>query len=178
MVMDNKGQITALLVWMALAFITVLFFAVWVYGFNIVTNKISGIDTAIGSNETVGSIGTSTFGKINSQQTTGLHILAFVMIFMSAISILISHFIIKSHPVFFVVYLFVIIGAVMGATLISNVYEGLMDSGVLATTLEGFSGASFIMLNLPLWVITIGIFGSIFLFAGILRDSGAGGSVV
>ena len=176
--MDKKAQITAILVWMAIAFITVLFFAVWVYGFNIVTEKISGIDTQIGVNETVGSIGTSTFGKINSQQTTGLHFLAFAMIFMSAISILISHFVIKAHPVFFVVYLFVIIGAVMGATLISNVYEGLMNSGVLATTLDGFSGASFIMLNLPLWVITIGIFGSIFLFAGIIRDSGAGGSVV
>ena len=176
--MDSKGQITAILVWMALAFITVLFFAVWVYGFNIVTEKITGIDTKVGGNETIGSIGTQTFGKINSQQTTGLHFLAFVMIFMSAISIIISHFIIKAHPVFFVVYLFVIIGAVMGSTLISNVYEGLLDQGVLSSTLEGFSGASFIMLNLPLWVVTIGIFGSIFLFAGIIRDSGAGGSVV
>ena len=169
MEINKKGQATAILLWLALAFITVIFFAVWVFGFNLITEKISGMD---------GSIGDDTFGVINTHQTRGLHLLAFVMIFISGISILITNFIVRSHPVFFIVHIFITIGAVMGSVLLSNTYEKLMNSGTIGATLTDFTAASFIMLNLPLWVVTIGIFGGIFLFAGILRDSGAGGSIV
>jgi len=178
MEINKKGQATAILLWLALAFITVIFFAVWVFGFNLITEKISGMDGIIGDDTTIGSIGDQTFGVINTHQTRGLHLLAFVMIFISGISILVTNFIVRSHPVFFVVHLFITIGAVIGSVLLSNTYEKLMNSGTIGSTLTDFTAASFIMLNLPLWVVTIGIFGAIFLFAGILRDSGAGGSIV
>jgi hypothetical protein len=176
--MNKQGQATAILVWLALAFITIMFFGVWVFGFNLITEKISGIDAVVGDDTTIGSIGDDTFGVINTHQTRGLHLLAFVMIFISGISILITNFITKAHPVFFVVHLFITIAAVIGSVILSNTYEKLMNSGTIGATLTDFTAASFIMLNLPLWVVTIGIFGAIFLFAGILRDSGAGGSIV
>ena len=176
--MNKQGQATAILVWLALAFITIMFFGVWVFGFNLITEKISGMDAVVGTDTTIGSIGDDTFGVINTHQTRGLHLLAFVIIFISGISILITNFITKAHPVFFIVHLFITIAAVIGSVILSNTYEKLMNSGTIGATLTDFTAASFIMLNLPLWVVTIGIFGGIFLFAGILRDSGAGGSIV
>ena len=52
-----------------------------------------------------------------------------------------------------------------------------MTNQVIGSTLSDFKGASWILLNLPLWVTVVGIFGAIFLFSGILRDSGLGGGV-
>lgn len=177
--MNKKAQDpTAILVWMVLAVITVLFFAAWIFGFARITTTLTGLSTSVGSNETIGSIATETFGEVNSAQATGLHILAFVMILTSALSILITNFIVKSHPVFFIVHVFVNIGAVMASVILSNTYEKLLDTGILSGTLTEFTAVNFIMINLPIWVVVIGIFGAIFLFAGILRDSEAGGSVV
>lgn len=176
--MNKKGQATAILVWMILAFITVLFFGAYIYGFNRITTTLINMDNIVGDSTTIGSVAEDTFGKINTAQTTGLHLLAFVIIVTSALSILITNFIMKSHPVFLIVHIFITIGAVMASTILSNTYEGLLDSGVLAETLAGFTASNFIMLNLPVWVVVIGIFGAIFLFAGVLRDAGAGGSVL
>jgi len=53
-----------------------------------------------------------------------------------------------------------------------------LQNATLGSTLSDFTAASFIMLNLPVWVVIIGLFGAIFLFAGIIRDAQAGGSVV
>ena len=52
-----------------------------------------------------------------------------------------------------------------------------MTNDVLGTTISEFTGASFIMLYLPIWTAVIGIMGAIFLFAGILRDADLGGSI-
>jgi len=100
------------------------------------------------------------------------------MIFISGISILVTNFLVKTHPAFFIVYIFVVIAAIIASVYISNQYETLMTDNVIGTTLSEFTGSSFIMLSLPIWTSVIGIFGGIFLFAGILRDREAGGSLV
>lgn len=176
--MNKKGSILDIFIWIIVSFIIVIFFAVWIYGFNSITNTLVGIKDSGGSmNISVSAAAQDTFGKINPAQTSGLHILAFVMIFMMGLSILITNFVVKSHPVFFIIYIFIIIAAVIVSVYISNEYETLMTDPVLGETISEFTGASFIMLHLPLWSAVIGIFGAIFLFAGILRDAGVGGSI-
>jgi len=177
---NKKASIVSLLIWLAISFTVVLFFAVWIYGFNELTTYLVSIPTTTDGTFTVNISGAAqdTFGVVNPAQTRGLHILAYVMIFASALSILIGNFLIKAHPAFFIVYILVVIAAIIASVYISNQYEELMTNEVIGTTLSDFKGASFIMLYLPIWTAVIGIFGAIFLFAGILRDVGAGGSVV
>ncbi len=182
---NKKGSMVDLLIWLALSFTILLFFAGWIYGFNIITDTLIAIPTTTTTNTqgdpftvNISDAAKSTFGVVNTAQTRGLHILSWVMIISMALTILLTNFLVKAHPAFFVVYLLVIIAAIISSVYISNQYEELMVNEVLGTTLSEFKGGSFIMLNLPLFTIVIGVFGAIFLFGGILRDIGAGGSVV
>jgi len=175
---NKKGAATDILLWLILSFLIVIFFAAWVFGFNRITTNLVGITDTVGTNTSIGSVAEDTFGVINFYQTAGLHLLAFVMILAMALSILVTSFLMKSHPVFLIVHLMITITAIIASAIISNVYEGLLNTGALSGTLQGFSGASFIMINLPLWTTVVGIFGAILLFAGINRDEGAGGSII
>jgi len=173
---NKKASMIDILIWLVVSFVTITFFALWVYGFNEITTKLVSITGS--SQVNISDAASKTFGVVNPAQTTGLHVLAYVMIFISGLSILISNFLVKSHPAFFVVYLMVIIVAFIASVYISNQYEVLMTNEIFGSTISAFKGGSFIMLYLPIWTAVIGIFGAIFLFAGILRDRGAGGSVV
>jgi len=177
---NNKGSILDLFIWMAVAFVAILFFAAWIYGFGMITDTLAGMNEPLfdNPNNSIANISADTFGKVDGIQTNSLHILAFAMIFFMGLAIPITNFIQKSHPVFFVVFLLIIIAAFITSVYISNQYEKLMTNEVLGNEITEFTGASFIMLNLPIWVSVIGVMGAIFLFAGIMRDYGAGGSAV
>lgn len=176
--MNKKGSIMDLAIFMIIAFVIVVFFGLWVYGFNQITETLGEMNQSLGIiNTTISEISADTFGRVNTAQTTWLHILAFVMIFSMALSILLHNFLVKAHPVFFILYVFVTIGVFMASVYISNYYEELLTNPVFGSTLLAFRGATFIMLNLPIWIAIIGIFGAVLLFAGILRDAGTGGGV-
>jgi len=173
---QKKASVVDLLVWLVISFIIVVFFATWIYGFHEVTTLLTGIEGTTAVN--ISAAAENTFGKIDPRQTSSLHVLAFVMIFAMGLSILVSNFLVKSHPAFFIVYVLIVIVAIITSVYLSNEYESLMTNQVIGTTISGFTGSTFIMLNLPLWTAVIGIFGMIFLFSGILRDKGSGGSVI
>jgi len=181
-IINKKASILDLFLWMAIGIVTIIFFAGWIYGFNKITTTFSGMDKVIFKDsddyQTISNISDVTFGKIENVQKDSLHILAFVMLFFMGISIPITYFIQKAHPIFFLAYLFILIGAFISSVYISNQYELLMSNDVLGATISEFTGASFIMLNLPIWVSILGILGAILLFAGILRDAGAGDSMI
>lgn len=173
----NKAQLMDLIYLIVIAFVTLMFFIVWVYGFDLLSDTMIGIDSGNPS-VNISDASQQTFGQVNSAQTTGLHVLAFVMIFASALSILITNFLVKANPVFFIIYIFIIIVAIIVSVFVSNYYEDFMQDAVLGPTASDFTIASFMMLNLPIMIAVIGIFGAIFLFAGILRDAGLGGGIV
>jgi len=179
LIKNKRGILADLVLWLAISFIAVIFFAFWIYGFNSITEKLGEIDQPILNNpdNTIANVSGQVFGQINTAQTDSLHIIAFVLIFFTALSIPVTAFIQKSHPVFFVVFILIIIVSFMMSVYISNEYESLMINEVIGETLSEFTGASFIMLNLPIWTAIVGILGGIFLFSGILRDAGAGGGI-
>lgn len=174
--MNKKGAIIDIIVWIVVAFVVVVFFGLWVWGFDMVTDKLVSIDTG-SSSVNVSEVASQTFGVLNTAQASGLKFIAFCIIVAMALSILVSNFIIKSHPVFFIVYIFVIVGAFIGAVYISNAYETLTQDASFGPTLLSFKAGTFIMLNLPIWTLVIGIFGAIILFIGITIDAESGGGI-
>ncbi len=173
---NKKASLIDIIVWMVICFVTVTFLALWTYGFDKIT-------VAFGSADSGGSINISkhvdaTFGVVNNQMS-GLQSIAFIIMFTLAIGILVTNFYVKAHPVFFILYIFIIVVAVIFAVNISNVYvDDLMGHDEFGPTFQEFQGASFIMVNLPLWTVIIGFLGAIFLFAGIMRDRELGGGSV
>ncbi len=173
---NKKGSLMDILIWIIAAFIIMLFFGVWIYGFDLVTNQLLKIDTPVG-NTNVSDIARDSFGVVNSLQTQGLHSIAFVMIFVMGLSIMVTNFLQKSHPVFFILYIIVVIVAIIVSVFISNQYESLTLNSTIGSTLTDFTAANFIMINLPIWTTVFGIAGGIFLFMGIRRDEGLGGGI-
>ena len=170
--MNKRGAITDIILFMVLSFVIVTFFVLWNYGFGLVTDVLTTIPDAGSLN--VSDAAQDTFGQLNAAQSSGLKTLSYVMIFSMALSILVSSFLIKVHPAFILVYLFVIIGAIMASVYISNYYEDLLADPLLGPEFQSFKGGSFIMLYLPYWVGIIGFLGMIFLMAGIIIDPGQG----
>jgi len=174
--MNKKGSIMDIIIWIIIGFILILFLGVWMYGHNLITNTLlnAGIENELIN---ITSATEDTFGQVNDAMTI-FHFLAFGVIFAMAISIFISNYLIKANPVFFIIYIFIAVVAVIFSALISNAYEKLMVDSTIGSTLSGFGGASFIMLNLPLWTAVIGIVGAIFLFIGVTRDREVEGSII
>lgn len=181
--MNRKASILDIFVWMALGFVIILFFAIWIYSFNEITEALDGMKDPIfqNTNDTLNSISNISadiFGEVNAVQKTSIPILAFVIIFITALSIPLTYFIQRSHPAFFIVYIFITIAAFITSVYISNQYETLLSNEILGQTLNTFTAAGFIMKYLPIWVSVLGLGGAIFLFSGIIRDASAGGSIV
>jgi len=174
--MKKKASVIDPLIWIVVAFVVVTFFAFWVYGFKQLTDTLIAIPGTAEVN--ISDAAQETFGVVEPAQRTGLQVLAYILIFAMALSILLTNYLERVHPAFFIVYLFVIIGAVIASVYISNQYETLMTNEIIGSTLTEFTGGSFILLYLPIWVTVIGFFGAIFLFAGIMRDRGMGESIV
>ena len=173
----KKGALLDIIVWIIIGFMTILILGTFVYSFDVMTNAMTSIESEPGQ-PNISKHAESTFGQVNAAMPGGLGTVAFVIIFMMAFSIFISNFLVKAHPVFFIVHVFITVLAFIFSVEVSNAYEGLMSNEVLGSTLQtSFKGASFIMLHLPTWVVVIGIGGAIFLFVGIMRDRGLGGSV-
>ena len=172
--MNKKASVADVLVWIVICFITVMFLGMWTYGFDKITDALTSIDST-GSSINISKHAEATFGVINSKMS-GLHSIAFIIMFSLALAILISNFMIKAHPVFFVVYLLVVVIAVIFSVYVSNSYMDLLGHEEIGSTLQEFSGANFIMENMPLWTTVIGFIGAVLLFAGISRDREFGGT--
>ncbi len=173
---NKKGSLVDIIVWIVIGFVTVTFLALWTYGFDKMTVAMGNIDSS-------GDINFSkhvdaTFGVVNNQMS-GLQSIAFIIMFTLAIGILLTNFFVKAHPVFFILYILIIVIAVIFAVNISNIYMNtLLPHDDFGSTFQEFKGASFIMEYLPLWTIVIGFLGALFLFAGIMRDRELGGGSV
>ena len=173
--MNKKGFLLDVIIWVIIGFITIIFFAAWIFSFNLITETLIAVESTDDLN--VSDAATKTFGVVNEEMQF-LEVIAFIIMFGMALAILLSNFLIKAHPVFFIVHVLMTVIAFIFAVEVSNAYEGLMSNATLGSTLSTtFRGSSFIMLHIPTWVIVIGIVGAIFLFAGIIRDRELGGSV-
>lgn len=173
--MNNNGAIYDIFLFAISAIIVVMMFAVFIYIGAEMQTTLETLGVINGRNMTADT--QNIFGGINSALGT-LRWFSYLIIFAVGLSILISNFLIKANPVFFIVYIFAIVGAVVASAYISNTYDTLLTNSVLGGTLQSFSVSNFIIAYLPMWVTVIGFLGAIILFINLSRDPGGGGSVI
>lgn len=174
--MNKRGSFFDVILIIVVMFVTVLFFVGFSYGFGLLTSSVTNINSNIpGVNITETS--NNTFGKINNGLPT-LRWISLAIFVAMIISIMVSNFLVKTHPVFFILYILIVVVAILFSVPVSNAYEGILNSNSpLVSTLNGYSAMNFIFLNLPIFITIIGIMGAIFLFLGIIYDSQQGGSI-
>ncbi len=163
---DTKGQM-AVIEWIVLSFVTVIFIGVFVYAFGILSDTVTTIGVQGGTN--LSEVGSDTFGKMNNALSSGAATIGFVILFMTALSILVNNFFVKEHPIAFIIHIFVTILAVILSVPVSNAYSDLLTGQPFSSNLVTMKAASSIMLHLPTWVTVIGVFGAIILFVRATR---------
>jgi len=175
-VKDRSGDFPVFNIYyfIVVAFLVVVFFAGLIY----VMGLINGVFQQVGlANEVnagkVGYVNMSlaadqTIGVINNS-IQSLKMVALVYILCLAISIILTNALLKIHPLFFFPYVLIVILGVIFAAPISNAYETLLNSGIYNGGLTSFTGSNFILLNLPAFVLGIGMIGGIFLFISLLK---------
>ena len=165
--MINKKAQTEILTWIAVALGIALFLGLWVYGHGLLTDALTGIGTQGGTNITEAA--ENTIGQINDSMASGMAILGFVMLFATALSLLINNYFIREHPAVLIIHILVTLLAVIISVYVSNVYGTLLTGQPFSANLVAMKAVSYIMLNLPTWVTVIGIFGAIILAIRIIR---------
>lgn len=100
-------------------------------------------------------------GKINivmEKTTAATNMLdyVFLVIFIgSTIGIIVTSFLIQTHPAFFIFFIIVMSITVILAVVFSNTYETLEEKSIFNETISKFPMTSFIMDNLPVWIIAM-----------------------
>jgi len=175
---NKKAQsILDVFMFLAIAIVIIIFFVLMAYGIGLVNTNLRGVD--IGTNSlglNITTISDKTMGQLNIGMGV-LDIVGFCLIFGMVLTIIISNFLVKAHPVFFVGYVLVGILAVIMSIMISSAYSDMLLDGNLGSELAKAKIGTYIMLHLPIWVTIITFLGAILLFAGIMRDEGAGGGI-
>lgn len=166
--MNKKGNLLDVFMWIIISFVILIFFAMWIFGFNIMTDIMTNLDsTAPGLN--ISQHAQATFGQVNNALEE-LKWIAFILIIGQALSIFLFNIFTREHPVMFVPYVLVNIIAVIFSVIISNTYENLLTNSAIGETLMGFKAGTFIMLNLPYMATIVGFLGAVFLVIGLARE--------
>lgn len=162
------GAFFGLLLVVVLAFVITMFFSTFQYAFNTMTTQL--VNMPNNALNVTGAMQT-TFGNVNAA-ISQLQWWSYIIIFGMIIGLFIAYYLVtKIHPAWFVAWVLLVAVVVIFSIIISNSFSLLYGSpGVLGTTLQGYTAASFILLHLPEIVTVIGFIGGILLFVGINRS--------
>lgn len=168
MIKNKRGGFTDLFIFMIIAFVLVLMCAIMIYIGNTTETQLQktigvmDLSDGLGNNASV--VITNTFGSVN-QSYGALYWISIFLIVGMIVGIFIGSYLVTTKPIFFIPYIFLTIIAIIVSVPISNAYETLANTPDLASTFVGFTGANWIMLNLPIWITIIGFTGGIIMFS-------------
>lgn len=156
------------------AFIVVVISGIWSFGFGQITDAIKSVP----SEDNITNIsyygGEVVFGNINAGFSQ-LEWFSYMIIFGMFLGFIIGAFVVREHPGYLVIYVLASLVLVVFAIFISRAYNALYDSdSVIGTQLQSYTGASWMMLYLPVWVTVTAIVGAIVMFVIWNRDPDGG----
>lgn len=171
--MNKRGNLfTDMILFMFISFFLVVFAGVMIfvaYTTNVaLLDNVDVLQNAVGGGGNATVIVGQTMGIVNVAYTT-LKWTTVAIIFSMVISILITSFLVRTNPVFFIPYLFILIIDVIVSVPIANTYEILSANPVVASSFSGLTGASWIMLYLPIWVTVVGLLAGVLMFINVVR---------
>lgn len=173
-IIKNKhGALSDLFLFMALSFVIVLFSVIMLYisttTYDALKSNSGALQKGLGEDGNATKIIDESFGQVpNSYQS--LKWITVMLIVGLGLSILMTSFLVKTNPIFFVPYTFILIIAIIVSVPISNTYETIYQEPTLASTFSGFWGANWIFLHLPIWVTVIGIIAGVLMFINVVRS--------
>ncbi len=167
-VKNKRGGFSDLFIFMIVAFIVILICVIWVYMGGLVEDKLQETVGQMDLHDTVGNNASQVISNTIGATNSSFGALPWITVFLiggMVLSIFIGSYLVTTKPIFFIPYIFIVIIAIVVSVPMSNAYEVIMNDQTLSGTFSSFAGASWIMLNLPIWITIIGFVGGIIMFS-------------
>ncbi len=174
--MNKKGAITDIFIFIVMAVALVLVVGVFLFGANEIKDTLEASPGLLSPELNLSDAAKDTVSVVVDGMDEA-KMGTFILIFGMFLSIIVTSFLVRVHPLFFFIYLFVTIIAVIMAVPISNFYETFLTDPTLSVTFAGFTASNFILLNLPIWVTVVGLVGAMFLLINMNRGEGFEGPI-
>jgi len=166
---DKRGGFTDLFLFMIFAFVIILFSVVFIYiGLETESQLQDTLGNMTDLHDTQGNNASVVIDETMGVANASFSALRWISVFLIAgmiLSIFIGSYLVTTKPIFFIPYIFLTIIAIVVSVPMSNSYETLMADATLSSTFSTFTGANWIMLNLPVWIAIIGMAGGIIMFS-------------
>jgi len=163
---SKKGSIQDVFLIGVLLFISAIFFVI----IFIVQNKIDTAMSPALENVSVGSsIGITTVSNVFNNSLNYLYLAVFFALLIGA---LIMAYMTPTHPIFYVLAIILFIGLMIISVVLSNAWQTIAAANAdTVNAVSHLSYANYIMNNLPIVSLVIGLLMAVILFA---RSSGGG----
>ena len=167
-VKNKRGGFSDLFIFMIFAFVIILISVVMTYIGITTEDQLQETLGKMDLHDTVGNSASQVISNSMGAVNNSYGALPWITVFLiggMVLSIFIGSYLVTTKPIFFIPYIFIVIIAIVVSVPMSNSYEVIMNEQTLSGTFTAFSGASWIMLNLPIWITIIGISGGIIMFS-------------
>lgn len=168
---DKKGGYLDIFLFMIFALIIVVISVLFVYMGGQIKDKLHlELDnkTEVGSNVNYSETIDASMGAVSNAYGSLYWISVFLILGM-IIAIFMGSYLVTTKPVYFVPYIFVVGISIIVAVGISNGYAQIIENSTLSSTFDGFIGANFLLLNLPIIITIVGFVGGIIMFIKMTR---------
>jgi hypothetical protein len=182
--LNKKGAATDVIVYIIVGFVFLVFIVFFMYGTNLVVDKMRDSLPAFVSpnlnqsevteifNNTIGTL-PSSYGVVKS--------ILFVILVFQAISLILGGLFVRVWRGFFPMYIILAAITVVISVPISNVYHGLYNNPVFGSSFQDMVGPSWIFLHLPIWITVVSVFAGLVMFMSLPKSTtegmGYGGAV-
>ncbi len=144
---DRRGNYADVFIFIIMSFVVVIFFGIMYYGFSLFDTALSTIQFDIGDTNFT-TIVDQTWGEVYDAYDQ-LKTIAYVLIFGMILTMFINAWAIRRPPIFLVIWIITSLVSIIVGVYISNTYQLLLNNQDFGSTLQSFSGASYLILYMP-----------------------------
>lgn len=171
--MNSKGGLTDIFLFLIFTIIIVFVSGIMIYIGIISQEALHENLDDMPLNSNVSEVIDNSFDEVNLSYSM-LYWISLLIIIGMVMSIFIGNYLVETHPVFFIPYIFVMIIAIVVSVAITIAYNDFLNKITeypqLSEVFAGFVGANFIIAWLPLWVTGIGFVGGVIMFTRLGRS--------
>lgn len=156
---NKKGELTDMFIFLITMFILAIGLLIMIF---VIPNITTGLKSAGLNNSAEG------VNAINGLERIGTHTInnGFLLIFVGlTLSMLITSFLVRTHPIFLLLYIFMLVITVILGAYLGNVYYDLQNSATFSSVIDDASYINTIMNHIVEITIGVAILSMIIVFA-------------
>lgn len=165
---EKKGDLPDMLVFLVTLWILAIGLFIFAYITPTITNALgdAGLNSSVEGTNAINSL--SDIGTVTIQR-------GFFFLFVGlSISVMVTSFLSRTHPIFLFLYILFLATTIVLATYLGNAYQQLVEIPLFAETLQSQTLINLVMDNILIIVLSIGALSFIIVFSKFKSGEGGG----